>query len=350
MEARQMAKVDIIVPCYNYARFLERCVRSVLDQPVRDLRVLIIDDASSDNSLSVAKKLAETDPRVSIIAHAQNMGHIATYNEGLLDWATSDYSLLLSADDVLTPGALARAVEVLDANPRVGLLYGHAAYWYDNQPAPSLRTKSAGVSVWSGHDWLRIVCRRGHCVTSTPTAVVRTSVQHAIGGYRPDLPHTADVEMWMRFAVHSDVAYIRRVDQAYYRIHGHNMTVQRIPIVDLKQRKAAYDALFATYGELIPNAKWLQRRADRKLAKEALWRACSAYHRRRLHKTPVAELIEFARSAYPDFEKLPEYWGLRWRQRVGVKASSLLQPIMISAMHRQIRNWLWWKTFRLRGI
>ncbi len=345
-----MAKVDIIVPCYNYGRFLERCVRSVLDQSVRDLRVLIIDDASSDESMSVAKKLAENDPRVSIIAHPQNRGHIATYNEGLLDWATSDYSLLLSADDVLTPGALARAVEVLDANPRVGLFYGHAVYWYDNQPAPFLRTKSAGVSFWRGHDWLRIVCRRGHCVTTTPTAVVRTSVQHAIGGYRSDLPHTADIEMWMRFAVHSDVAYIRCVDQAYYRIHNHNMTIQRIPIVDLKQRKAAYEALFATYGQLIPHAKWLQRQAARKLAKEALWRACSAYHRRRLDETPVAELVEFARSAYPGFEKLPEYWGLRWRERVGVNASSLLQPIMVSAMHRRIRNWLWRKTFRLRGI
>ena len=55
---------------------------------------------------------------------------------------------------------------------------------------------------------------------STPTAVVRTSVQQAIGGYRHDLPHTADVEMWMRFAVDPDIAYIRRVDQAFYRIYN----------------------------------------------------------------------------------------------------------------------------------
>jgi glycosyltransferase involved in cell wall biosynthesis len=345
-----MAKVDIVIPCYNYGRFLERCVRSVLDQPVRDLQVLIIDDASSDNSLSVAKKLAETDPRVSIIAHSQNMGHIATYNEGLLDWATGDYSLLLSADDVLTLGALARAVEVLDANPRVGLLYGHAVYWYDNQPAPSLRTKPAGVSIWPGHDWLRIVCRRGHCVTSTPTAVVRTSVQQAIGGYRSDLPHSADIEMWMRFAVHSDVAYIKGVDQAFYRIHNTNMTVQRLPLIDLQQRKAAYDAVFAAYGELIPDAVRLHQEANRKMAKEALWRACSAYHRRRLDNTPVDELVDFARSTFSQFERLPEHWGLRWRKRVGPKACSYLQPIMISAVHRRIRSWLWWKTWKLRGI
>ena len=46
-----MSKVDVIVPCYNYARFLEECVRSVLDQSVKDVRVLIIDDASADESL-----------------------------------------------------------------------------------------------------------------------------------------------------------------------------------------------------------------------------------------------------------------------------------------------------------
>ena len=50
-----MAKVDIVVPCYNYGRFLEACVESILRQSITDIRVLIIDDASSDDSLLVAK-------------------------------------------------------------------------------------------------------------------------------------------------------------------------------------------------------------------------------------------------------------------------------------------------------
>jgi hypothetical protein len=345
-----MTKIDVVIPCYNYGRFLQECVTSILDQSVQDVRVLIIDDASSDDSVVVARKLADADPRVSVIAHPKNRGHINTYNEGLIDWARADYSLLLSADDVLTEGALQRAISVLDANPNVGLLYGHAVSWHDNQPRPPVRQIPAGVSIWRGQDWLRIVCNRGHCVTSTPTAIVRTSVQQAIGGYRSDLPHTADTEMWMRFAVHSDVAYVRGVDQAYYRIHGTNMTVQRVPIVDLHQRKAAYDAVFASYGSVIPDALQLRQKANRKMAKEALWRACSAYHRRRLESTPVAELVEFARSTYPGVEKLPEYWGLQWRQHVGPTVCPYLQPFMISAVHRRISNWLWWKTWRFRGI
>ncbi len=345
-----MAKIDIVIPCYNYGRFLDRCVQSVLDQKVRDLRILIIDDASTDDSLNVARRIAATDARITVIAHEQNKGHIATYNEGLLGWAESEYSLLLSADDVLTPGALDRAIAVLDAHPSVGLLYGHAVYWHDDQPMPSVRSRSAGVKIWRGQDWLRIVCLRAHCLVSTPTAVVRTSVQQAIGGYRSDLPHTADVEMWMRFAVHSDVAYIRRVDQAYYRIHSRNMTVQRVSIVDLQQRRDAYQAIFDNYGYLIPNAHALLRYANTKIAREALWRACSAYHRRQLVQTPLAELIDLARSTDPNFVDLPEYWGFRWRQRVGSTASYFLQPIMFPAIYRRLCGWLWWKAFPIRGI
>lgn len=345
-----MAKIDIVIPCYNYGRFLDRCVRSVLDQKVSDLRILIIDDASTDDSLTIARRIAQTDTRISVIAHEQNKGHIATYNEGLLDWASSEYSLLLSADDVLTPGALDRAIAALDAQPSVGLLYGHAIHWHDNHPAPPVRSRSIGVKIWRGQDWLRVVCQRGHCLVSTPTAVVRTSVQQAIGGYRSDLPHTADVEMWMRFAVHSDVAYIRRADQAYYRIHSENMTTQRVPIIDLQQRRAAYQALFGAYGHLIPDSDALLRQANKKIAREALWRVCSAYHRRQLAQAPLADLIDLARLADPDFESLPEYWGVRWRQRVGTTASFLLQPIMISAIYRRLHNWLWWKAFPLRGI
>ena len=345
-----MAKVDIVVPCYNYGRFLEECVQSVLSQSLSDLRVLIIDDASSDDSLTVAQKLAEADRRVSLVAHAKNRGHITTYNEGLLDWADADYSVLLSADDVLTPGSLARAVAVLDANPSVGMVYGHAAFWKPHEPRPIPRLKTTGTTIWPRQQWLRIVCHRGHAVTSTPGVVVRTLVQRAIGGYRSELPHTGDIEMWMRFAVHSDIAYVRGADQAWYRIHNTNMTTQRIPIIDLRQRKAAYDHLFATYGSMISDGVYLQREANRKMAKEALWRACSAYHRRRMDTTPIAELVDFARSTYAEYHRLSEYWGLQWRQRVGPEMCPYLQPIMLSAVHRRVRNWLWWQTWKLRGV
>jgi len=342
--------VSVVIPCYRYGRFLRDSVSSVLAQEGVDVRVLIIDDASPDDSAEVARKLAADDERVEVRVHAENKGHIATYNEGLLEWADGDYSVLLSADDLLTPGCLARATAVLEANPGVGFVYGHSKYWVDSEPRPAPRVEPTGTTIWSGHEWLRIVCGLGHTVVTSPEVVVRTSLQQQIGGYLRALPHTADVEMWMRFAVHADVAFIKGVDQAYYRIHGTQMTVERVPLVDVRQRKAAYDALFAAYADQIPDARRLAGRAYRKMAKEATWRACRAYERRRMDSTPIDELVEFARSTYPTADRLPEAWGLRWRRKVGPRICPYLQPIMFSAVHRRLRNMLWWRRWARQGI
>ena len=143
-EHRAMSSVSVVVPCYNYGHFLEECVASVLDdQDGVDVRVLIIDDASPDDSADVAKKIAARDPRVEVVVHTTNAGNIATFNEGLIEWTDGDYCLLLSADDRVTPGALRRASELLDANPSVGFAYGHALWCIEGAPLPPARTRGA---------------------------------------------------------------------------------------------------------------------------------------------------------------------------------------------------------------
>lgn len=348
--ARRPPSVSVVVPCYNYGRFLPTCVGSALEQPGVGVRVLIIDDASTDDSAQIAANLAAEDPRVEFRAHETNRGHIATYNEGLLEWADGDYSVLISADDLLAPGALARATAVMDDNPDIGFVYGHAARWRDDQPLPPARVQPKGVTVWPGREWLEVICRLGHTVISSPEVVVRTSVQQRIGGYLPELPHTGDAEMWMRFALHSDVAYIKGVDQAYYRIHASQMTQERIPLVDLRQRKAAYDALFEAHGHLMPDAEALRRRAGRSMSREALWRACRAYERRRMDSTPVDELSAFARETYAGYTRLPEYWGLRWRELVGPRVAPYLQPLILSAVLRRVRTVLWFRRWARQGV
>jgi glycosyltransferase involved in cell wall biosynthesis len=264
-----MAKVDIVVPCYNYGRFLEACVRSVLEQSMGDLRVLIIDDASSDNSRLVAIKLAEGDRRVSVVGHARNQGHINTYQEGIA-WASADYFLLLSADDMLVPGAIERAAAIMDANPDVVLTYGSCIEWRDELPMPSVDVQQSNT--WSRQDFIRDSCEYGGCLVSTPTAIVRTSTQKAIGGYRASLPHSADMEMWMRFAAHGAVARIDAV-QGIYRWHSSNMSSAYYDrdLLDMQQRKEAFDSFFEEYGDRVPDAQRLHDRAVRVLAEKVFW-------------------------------------------------------------------------------
>lgn len=344
--------VSVIVPCYNYARFLPLCVESVLSQVGVDVRILIVDDASTDQSWDVASRLAAVDDRIEIRRHGLNRGHIRTYNEGLT-WASGTYTVLLSADDLLTPGALARAVRLLERNPQVGFAYGRSLFFQTNDRLPRARGGPGRFEIWPGHDWLELRCRAAHNCISSPEVVVRTSLQHDLGGYREDLPHTGDVEMWMRFASHADVGYVAGADQAYYRVHPKSMQRGWLasPLAALQQRKTAFDAVFADHASRIPGAEELRHLANRTLAREALWRVCRAYDRRRLSRVPVEQLVDFAFKAEPSAGSLPEYRSLRWRQRLGPKICPLIQPVVLpGVLRRRYQTWLWWQGWKRHGV
>ena len=93
LEVVTMSSVDVLIPCYRYGRYLQECVQSVLTQGIGELRVLILDDASPDDTPEVAAALARQDKRVTYRRHETNRGHIETYNEGIA-WARADYMML----------------------------------------------------------------------------------------------------------------------------------------------------------------------------------------------------------------------------------------------------------------
>ena len=98
----------------------------------------------------------------------ENVGLIGTANEGL-EWAEdSDYVILISADDRLTPGSIGRAVAVMEENPEVGFVYGHAQYFEDDEHLPEVRTRERGARVQKGRDWINLRCRFGHSCTRYP--------------------------------------------------------------------------------------------------------------------------------------------------------------------------------------
>ena len=118
---------------------------------------------------------------------------------------------------------------------------------------------------------------------------MRTSVQKRIGGYDPALPHSGDIEMWMRAAAVSDVGHIRGADQAYYRRHGANMSAVDFggQLDDLRQRRAAFESVLVKCGDALPAAEAWAAEMRRKLARQALRRAVRAYDKGLTGTVPV---------------------------------------------------------------
>ena len=207
--------------------------------------------------------------------HESNQGVIATANEAL-GLVRGDYVVKLDGDDLLTPGALARSVALMEANPDVGFAYGRPIH-FTGQPPPA-RDAVRSWTIWPGSTWLeRAAQRSGNCI-SQPEVVMRTSAVRAAGEYCEDLPHTYDFEMFLRLAAISDVGHLVGPDQGWYRVHdaSQQRTVNAGLLCDLRGRRDAFDRFFAGPGSLVNGAAEMQHIAQRELAVQALDCACHA--------------------------------------------------------------------------
>lgn len=311
-----MASVYVFVPCYNYGRFLRDCVESVLSQEGVDVRVLILDDCSSDDSEQVGRALAAADPRVEYRRHEKNRGHIATYNEGI-EWVAGDYCMLLSADDMVPQGSFRRATAIMDAHPSVGFVYGRFVRFTDRtdlvaEPEPTHLVPQ----IHKGIRWIEGVCRTSENPIANPELLARTSLQKAVGGYSADLPHTADLEMWLRFACRSDVATLDCA-QGYYRIHTKKMT--NTLAAEEYQLVAHYRDTFVMFfqrdGRMLPESERLRTLACEAVAREALGVAYKAMHAG--NREIARRLMQLASDFYPPSRSSRLYARLRLKLALG---------------------------------
>jgi glycosyltransferase involved in cell wall biosynthesis len=296
--------VDVAIPCYEYGRFLRDCVVSVLTQRIRDLRVLIIDNASTDNSLEIAQQLAAEDPRVEVVAHGRNLGHHASFNEGI-DWARAKYFMILCADDLLAPNCLPRAVSFMEEHPDVHLTYGRYLNTSAEDPMPQIEpcAQEEKWQILTGREFLECFCRGGPRFDIGNAMVVRTSVQKQVGYYRPALLYVDDVEMWLRFACFGALAGTSSL-RSIFRSHQSNRSNSVANAHEWHMYfEAAFDSFFAHEGACLPDSKWLHRLARRSLAEQAYWGGLSAVCR---GQTGISrDLLRFAFRLRPTTAILP---------------------------------------------
>lgn len=336
----------MVVPCYNYGRFLPDCVASVLSQDGVDVDVLIVDDASPDGSATIARDLAAADSRVRVMEHLTNQGHIATYNEGLAK-VSGEYVVLLSADDLLSPGSLARSTDLLQAHPEVGFVYGFSCAFSERPPRP--RTRPRTWSIWTGPEWLKENSVRGSNPICTPEVVMRTSVMRELEGYDPRVPHAADFLLWLRAATRAGVGRVNGADQAFYRVHGTNMHATEFAGMhrDITERAACFDIVFDEERTWIPGLAHLHDAAKRALARDALVTAIRAYRLEQEDTEDPRRLVDLAERIWPACRS----WRLRRRyERYAAHAAAQQRlPLPARRFAWRAEHHLRWRLWRRRG-
>lgn len=269
-----MPTVDVAVPCYNYAHFLRDAVESILAQSHRDLRVLIIDNGSTDASGAVARQLAAEDERVSVRALPRNIGPHGCYNAAV-DWASAPYFFLLDADDLLIPGSLERGVAVMEQNAGLAFCFSTELFMGlngDPYTRPAFTPRDPAWRITNGADFIRERCRDPRNVVGAPTVLRRTAVQKRIGHYRPALPFTDDFEMWLRLATAGNVAQAD-TPQGIRRVHGAQASeaYREVPARDFLAIVAAFESFFAHEGASLPDARALLSQVRKSIGEELFW-------------------------------------------------------------------------------
>ncbi len=116
--------VSVVTPLYNTEKYIAACIDSVLNQTLKDVEMLVVDDGSSDRSTAIVKEIARRDSRVHLLQHpgGVNLGVSRTRRLGIME-ASGEYIAYLDADDAFEPSKLERQIELLKAHPRCVLCH-----------------------------------------------------------------------------------------------------------------------------------------------------------------------------------------------------------------------------------
>jgi hypothetical protein len=185
--------IAVVLPNWNDARYLARCIRSVLDQDAPPDELLIVDDASTDDSVATIQALIRGEPRARFSANPVNLGANRTVNESLAR-VDSEYVLLLSANDFVLPGIFARARKCLARLPPPGLWSAMA--WLVDEGDRTIRLHASAVmalkdTYLSPERCARLAYRVGNWFTG-PTLIYHRETLRSVGGFDPAYGAPAD--------------------------------------------------------------------------------------------------------------------------------------------------------------
>jgi glycosyltransferase involved in cell wall biosynthesis len=207
--------LSVAVLNYNYARFLPQCLESILGQTFEAFEVIVIDDASHDDSRAVLARY--DDPRLRIIRHEQNAGFTASLIEAS-DCSRGEFLMVISADDfALDAHAFERQLALL-AEPDVGFCF-NAFVKFGPGDSREVRRLLRSGGVISGKEFVRRqLTDREFGVLHSGTMIRATSFREA-GGYGKELHNYLDLALWLELAMLGRAAYVAEPLYAY-RIHG----------------------------------------------------------------------------------------------------------------------------------
>jgi glycosyltransferase involved in cell wall biosynthesis len=241
--------VSVVIPTYNYGKFIGEALKSVFEQTVQSFEIIVIDDGSTDDTKSIIESFGG---KVRYFFQSQQ-GPARARNKGIKE-SHGEYIAFLDADDLWLPTKLEKQIRLFQANPRLGMaltdnyLFDEAGIYRDY-----VNKKEYLIT---GDVVANIFINSG---VVTPTVMVRREVFDRVGLFEENLHIAEDDNMWIRIAVEYEVDI---VDESLAQIRDHRGRTMRVSDKLIESVEKNIELLTTKYGQKV--ASRIQPLAARK--------------------------------------------------------------------------------------
>ena len=140
-----MYKVSVIIPVYNVGKYIIECLDSVIDQTLKDIEIICVDDCGTDNSMQIVEKYAEKDSRIKVIRHKKNKG-LAQSRNIAMDKSTGEYIFFLDSDDSIKKNILEKLYNVA-VNDMLDIVISKTFVYADSESKNSESVKERIIKI-----------------------------------------------------------------------------------------------------------------------------------------------------------------------------------------------------------
>ncbi len=198
-------KVSVIIPCYNQGKYVPEAINSVLNQTYDNIEIVIVNDGSTDNSSETIKSFADKYKNILFFDNKENKGVIYARNMAIMA-CCGDYILPLDADDTIEPTYIEKAVNILDQNPNVGIVYCKARRFGNEN------------EYWALADFDKSNILYANCIFNT--ALFRKTDFIKVGMYKDYMKFGAeDYDLWLSFIEQGFEVY--RIDEILFNYRNY---------------------------------------------------------------------------------------------------------------------------------
>jgi glycosyltransferase involved in cell wall biosynthesis len=200
--------VSVLMTSFNRENYIALSIKSVLESSFKDFELIILDDASTDNTFKIANSFAEFDNRIRVYRNEKNLGDYPNRNK-VASFANGKYLKYLDSDDLIYPWALELMVNMMENYPNVG--WGLCSmesnkdliFPFELTPEKAYEYNYLGPGLFK---------------RSPLSSIIKREVFEAVGGFRP-IRMAGDFEMWHRLAMKYNVLLMPQ-GFVWYRVHS----------------------------------------------------------------------------------------------------------------------------------